>query len=64
MAQPTENSIRERDSQSTITNTTIHRVNGVPVKEVVTTRTSDDELIYQDGVWTQQETETTVTNNL
>ena len=64
MAQPTINSKRDRESQSTVTNTTVVRVNGIPTKEVVTTITVDDELIYTATGWKQQETENTVTNNL
>ena len=64
MAQPTINSKRDRESQSTVINTTVVRVNGIPTTETVTTITVDDELIYTAEGWRQQETETTVTNNL
>ena len=64
MAQPTENDLKQRDSQSTITNTVITRVNGVPTKETISTRTIDDEMIYKDGAWREQDETTTATNNI
>ena len=64
MAQPSIDSKRERDSQSTVVNKVITRVNGVPTTETVTTVVTDDELTYTADGWKQQETETEVTNNL
>ena len=64
MAQPNTNDLKQRGSQSTITNTVETRVNGVPTKETITTKTVDSELIYKNGEWNQQETKTEETNNL
>ena len=64
MAQPNENDLKQRDSQSTITRTVVNRVNGVATTETVTTRTTEDELIYKNGKWTQQGEETVDINNL
>ena len=64
MAQPTENDLKQRDSQSTITNTVITRVNGVAVKETISTRTIDDEMIYKDGAWREQDETTKQENNI
>lgn len=64
MAQPTIDSKRDRESQSTVVNKVVTRVNGVPTTETVTTKTVDDELIYTTNGWKQQNTETETITNL
>ena len=64
MAQPNENATRKRGSESTLTNTTRVRKNGVTTKEVTVTKAVDGELIYKNDKWNQQETKTEETNNL
>lgn len=57
MAQPSTDDLKERDSQSTVINKSTIRVNGVPVKEVISTKTITGELVYRDNKWKQQEEE-------
>ena len=64
MAQPSTNDLKQRQSNSTVKNKTTVKVNGVPTTETTITKIVDDELIYQNGNWSQQETITEVTNNL